>query len=139
MVKDDALSEEIEREQRILLKKKKEEEIKKEVNKLKRLYKNVPKNTIDKVYSLIENSAFMTITLKYLRESINTNGTTIVYKNGENQFGTKDNPDLKSYNATLKNLSSITKQLTDLGLEPPPKEPKQEDALYNIINRGKNG
>lgn len=138
-MKDDILSEEIQEEQRVLQKIEKEKRIKKEVNRLKKLHKNMPKNTMDKASSLINNAAFMTITLEDLQNTINYEGTVGEYKNGENQFGTKESPETKIYNTMIKNHMGIMRQLTDLDPEEPKQKPIENDPLFNIINRGKNG
>lgn len=116
----------------------KEERIKKEINRLKRLFKNMPKTTMDKVISLIENAAFMSITLEDLQESINKNGVTIEYQNGENQWGTKKSPEVEIYNTMIKNHMGIIKQLTELMPEPIKKEIKEDDEFLRILSRGKN-
>lgn len=99
----------------------------------------MPQNTMDKVSSLIKNAAFMTVTLEDLQETINCEGTVSEYKNGENQFGTKKSPEVEIYNTMIKNHMGIMKQLTDLMPEKPNKKTNENDPLFNIINRGKNG
>lgn len=116
-----------------------EQRIKKEVARLKRLYKDMEADTMNKVSSLIENAAFMTVTLKDLQETINKDGAVSKYQNGENQWGTKKSPEVEIYNSMIKNHMGIMKQLTDLMPAIPKPEPKKEDPLFNIINRGKNG
>ncbi|NOW07845.1 hypothetical protein [Clostridium beijerinckii] len=138
-MKDDILSQEITEEERLLQKKEKEKRIKKEINRLKKLFKDMPQNTMDKVSSLIKNAAFMTVTLEDLQETINCEGTVSEYKNGENQFGTKKSPEVEIYNTMIKNHMGIMKQLTDLMPEKPNKKTNENDPLFNIINRGKNG
>ncbi|MBC2722332.1 hypothetical protein [Desulfosporosinus sp.] len=118
----------------------KEERIKKEIQRLKRLFKNMPKETMNRVLSLITNAAFMTITLEDLQETINREGTVSEYKNGENQFGTKKSPEVEIYNTMVKNHMSIIKQLTDLTPQgPPPKAPEPDAFEKIILRRGKGG
>lgn len=138
-MKYDILAKEITEEERLLQKKEKEKRIKKEINRLKKLFENMPKNTMDKVSSLIKNAAFMTITLEDLQETINIEGTVTEYKNGENQFGTKKSPEIEIYNTMIKNHMGIIKQLTELMPEEPKKKSNENDPLFKIINRGKNG
>jgi hypothetical protein len=130
---------ELEKERKLLLKIEKDKRIKKEINRLKKLYNEMPANTMGKVISLIKNAAFMTITLEDLQESINSEGAVSEYKNGENQFGTKKSPEIEIYNTMIKNHAGIIRQLTDLMPEKPKPEPKKEDPFLNILNRGKNG
>ena len=37
-----------------------------------------------------------------------------MYKNGENQYGTKKSPEAETYIALSKNYAAVIKQLTDL-------------------------
>ena len=92
----------------------KEERIKKELNRLKRIFKDLPKDRKDTVLSLIGNAAFMTVTLEDLQNAINKGGVISEYKNGENQFGTKKSPEVEVYNTMIKNHTAIIKQLADL-------------------------
>lgn len=96
--------------------------IKKEFNKLKRIFKDLEKDKKDTVISLIKNAAFMIVTMEDLQETINCEGSVSTYKNGENQWGTKKSPEVEVYNTMIKNHMSIIKQLTDL-------LPKQESKL----------
>jgi len=98
----------------ILKKKAKDAKIKKEMTKLKRLFKDMEKSTMDTVSSLIKNAAFMAVTLDDLQETINLEGVMSEYKNGENQWGTKKSPEVEIYNAMIKNHMAIIKQLSDL-------------------------
>ena len=119
----------------------KEKRISKEVSRLKKLFKNIPKDTINAALALIRNAAFMTVTLEDLQETINREGAVSEYKNGENQFGTKKSPEVEIYNAMIKNLSSVIKQLTDLiPAGNTTSQPKKPDAFELIQQRrGKGG
>ena len=92
----------------------KDKMIKKEVLKLKRIYKDLDKDKFDTVFSLIEEAAFMTITLRDLKMTINKKGAVSEYQNGENQWGTKKSPEVEIYNTMIKNHMNIIKQLSDL-------------------------
>lgn len=116
----------------------KDERIKKEIQRLNRLFKDMPKNTKDKVTSLIRNAAFMTITLEDLQDTINIEGAVSEYQNGEFQWGTKKSPEVEIYNAMIKNHMGIIKQLTDLVPKAEPEAPKKDDPLAKIIGREKN-
>ena len=75
----------------------KQKRIKKETNRLKRLFSKIDDNKKKLVFTTIEDVAFMTITMQDLREQIVREGTTVEYKNGENQYGTKQSPDAQLY------------------------------------------
>lgn len=82
--------------------------------RLNRQFSKLDSKTKNIVKSLIENAAFMTVTLEILQKEINENGIMIEYKNGENQYGKKKSPAAEMYNTMIKNLATITKQLTEL-------------------------
>lgn len=92
----------------------KEMRIKKEFLRLKKLYRDLPKDKMNLVTSLIGNVAFMTITLEDLQQQINLEGPVSRYQNGENQWGTKKSPEVDIFNTMIKNQSAIVKQLIDL-------------------------
>lgn len=92
----------------------KDARIKKEIVKLKKMFKDMDKETMNAVSSLIRNAAFMAITLDDLQETINREGAVSEYQNGENQWGTKKSPEVEIYNTMIKNHMAIIKQLSDL-------------------------
>ena len=92
----------------------KQQEIKKEISKINRLFKDMEPKTKKAVQSVIENAAFMAVTLRELQEYLNQNGLTCEYQNGENQFGVKKTPEVDIYNTMIKNFISTMKSLTDL-------------------------
>ena len=56
----------------------------------------------------------MSVELDDLQETIEQDGWTSEYKNGENQYGTKKSPEAETYIALSKNYAAVIKQLTDL-------------------------
>ena len=82
--------------------------------RLNRQFSKLDTKTKNIVKSLIDNAAFMTVTLEILQNEINENGIMIEYKNGENQYGKKKSPAAEMYNTMIKNLATITKQLSEL-------------------------
>lgn len=108
--------------------------IKEEIKRLNGIFSNMNKNTKKVVKSLIENAAFMAITLEDLQNQINENGVTCEYQNGENQWGTKKSPEVEIHMSMTKNHTQIMKQLADLI----PKElPKVEDDGFEDFVNGK--
>ncbi|SMO54717.1 hypothetical protein [Melghirimyces algeriensis] len=91
-----------------------DERIKKEFNRLKRIFKHIPKERKDTAISLMRNAAFMTATLDDLQDQINRKGYITEYQNGENQWGTKKSPEVDIYNVMIKNHMAVIKQLCDL-------------------------
>lgn len=92
----------------------KEERIKSEKTRLKGIFKDLDENKKKLVTPLIEKAAFMGVELDDLQETIEQDGWTSEYKNGENQYGTKKSPEAETYIALSKNYAAIIKQLTEL-------------------------
>ena len=92
----------------------KEKRIKAEIKRLNDILKEIDKNVVSGVKSLIENAAFMSVTLSDLQEVINRDGAVCEYKNGENQYGIKKSPEIDIYNTMVKNHMAIMKQLNEL-------------------------
>jgi hypothetical protein len=111
----------------------KNERINKEKRRLASIFTKLDICNKKAVQSLIDNAAFMAITLQDLQVTINENGVISEYQNGENQWGTKKSPEVEVYNTMVKNHASIIKQLTDLL---PRKDPKPEDdGFESFVNR----
>ena len=60
----------------------KDQKIKKEISRLKRVFRDLDKNKLQTVESLIRNAAFMAVSLEDLQEIINEEGYTVEYQNG---------------------------------------------------------
>lgn len=117
-------------------KREKEKRIKKEITKLKKIYKDCDENHTKFATSLIENAAFMIVTLEDLREEINENGCTSEYQNGENQWGKKKSPEVETYNTMQKNHAALMKQLTDMIPKPDVEDGEKEadDGFDEFVN-----
>ncbi len=100
----------------------KEEKITKEERRLKKALQDLDKNKLAVVAPLIKSAAFMIVSLSELEESINKNGYTSEYQNGENQYGTKQSDEVKTLLAMQKNLTAAIKTLADVA---PPNKSKQ--------------
>lgn len=92
----------------------KNKDIKKETQKLKKLFKDLPDNKKKMAEKLIENASFMSITLDELKEDIKIYGVKETYVNGKDQFGFKESVESKTYNTMVKNYMNIIKQLNDM-------------------------
>ena len=91
----------------------KQKRVKKETARLKRLSKEIDENKKKLVFTTIDDVAFMTITMQDLRENIIRDGTTATYKNGENQYGTKQSPDAQLYLQLSQKQTQAMKILLD--------------------------
>lgn len=87
--------------------------VKKELNKIKKLYIDLDENVKKSVEKLAENAAWMAVSLEELRAQIDIEGYEEVYTNGANQCGKKDSVAVKNYNTIIKNYNSVVKLLLD--------------------------
>lgn len=107
--------------------------IKKEVTKLTNIFKNLSTGTKNSITNLINEAAFMSVSLAELRAIINKKGYIEEYQNGENQKGIKKAAEVDIYNSLIKHYMAIMKQLLDL-------LPKTEVvAAENIIAKFSSG
>lgn len=114
---------------------KKKKEIKKEINKLTKIFKKIDVNIYNIAKNLIDEAAFMSVTLKENRKYIEEHGVKELYMNGKGQFGYKESVESKNYNTMIKNYTSVIKQLIDFL----PKEEKKNagEDLLKFIASGK--
>ena len=85
------------------------------------------------VQTTIEDVAFLTITMQDLRDNIVREGTTCEYKNGENQYGTKQSPDAQLYLQMSQKQTQAMKILIDCM----PKTPQvvvKDDGFDDFVN-----
>lgn len=88
--------------------------IKKELNRLKKLFKELPENKKKISEKLIDNAAFMSVSLEELKKDIILYGVKETYVNGKDQYGFKESVESKTYNTTIKNYMAIIKQLNEM-------------------------
>ena len=74
----------------------------------------IDENQKDIVKSLVEEAAFMRVTLQNLRTAISVNGVVDTYQNGENQSGRKKSTEVDIYNTMIKNYNATVKQIIDV-------------------------
>ena len=107
--------------------------IKKEVNRLKKLFKDLEENKKKLAKSLIENAAFMSITLEDLKKDIVKYGVKETYVNGKDQYGFKESIESKTYNTMIKNYNLIVRQLIENLPNKKPLDPDDEFEEFNKI------
>lgn len=110
----------------------KNERISKEKKKLTSTFSKLDPKAKKVLQSLIENAAFMAITLQDLQKTMNEKGVVSEYQNGENQWGTKKSPEVEIYNSMIKNYSTVIKQLADLL---PTGKGEKDDALALFLKK----
>ncbi len=109
--------------------------IKKEKSRLRRTLKEVDESKKKAVESAIDDVAFMAVTMEDLRENIIRDGTTVEYKNGENQFGTKQSPDAQLYLQFSQKHTQAMKILLDC--MPKTEKPVKKDDGFNDFVMGR--
>lgn len=87
--------------------------IKREIGRLTNLFKDMERVRRLSTNGLIEEAAFMKITLKELKETINQTGAVDEMSQGSYSI-LREHPALKSYNTMVQRYAAILKQLTDL-------------------------
>jgi hypothetical protein len=100
--------------------------VKREVARLWEFFGKIEEGKRGIAKRLVENSAFMAVTLASLQAQINENGITERYQNGESQHGIKKSAAVDVYNTMIKNFTAVNKQLADL-------LPKGEDSSDELM------
>lgn len=88
--------------------------IKKEQQRLEAIFENIETNKRKTVEKLIENAAFMAVTLEETRQIVARDGVVEAYQNGENQKGVKKSAAVEVYDKMVNTYSKVIKQLCDL-------------------------
>lgn len=96
------------------MEKTKESRIKKEKNKIKKILSEVDESKIKLNEKLIENVAFMAVTLEDLQKQINEEGSVITAKNGNGFDVTQEHPAQKAYVAMMSKYTPAMSQLMAL-------------------------
>ena len=78
-----------------------EKKIKQEINRIKKLYKDLSRDKVKVVEGLINEAAFMKLTLEELREDLFRNGFTELYENGT-QVINRERPEAKIYSTMIQ-------------------------------------
>lgn len=92
----------------------KDKRISKEIERLNDIFKNLSDDKKKLAKSIIDNVAFMTVTLEDLQVAINEKGVVETYQNGANQFGVKESSEVKIYNTMIKNHTTSINKLVEL-------------------------
>ena len=90
----------------------KDQRISQEYARMKELFSAMPENELRFCDPLLQNAAFMCVTLQDLQLAINENGVTDNYQNGANQSGTKASADLQAYNSLAKVYNALMDKLS---------------------------
>ena len=109
----------------------KDERISKEERRLRRSYKDLPKDKKQVVEGLIRRAAYMRVTLEDMEVDLDKNGFVEMFTQSEKtEPYERERPVARLYNTMNKNYQSIIKQLTDLL---PKDEPKEESDGFEAF------
>lgn len=117
--------------------KKNDKLVKAEKKKLLKILSKIDENLIKICDSLVENIAFMSVTLDQLIESIKKQGVKEVYKNGRNQFGFKESVESQAYNKYMKSYQSSIKLLIDMLTKDDSSNGDEIEELKKLFARGR--
>ncbi|WP_317134726.1 hypothetical protein, partial [Staphylococcus equorum] len=81
-------------------------------------------------YDLLEELTFMKETMDELKATVQLHGATYIFKQGEQEY-LKENPAMKSYNATVTKYNATLKQLLSLLPEQSDETDKFMDFVTN--------
>ena len=85
----------------------------KELNKLKNLYKNMPKDKLKINEDLMKRAVFMQEKLAEMEQRIDSDGLLVSMQQGNYSID-RAHPLISQYNAMVKNYTTIIKQLNEV-------------------------
>lgn len=88
--------------------------IKRETERLQKIFADLDENKKDLIQPLIERAAFIRISMEDLEEELLETGWTETYKNGKDQEGVKKSAAAASYVKLVTDLNAIVRQLLDI-------------------------
>ncbi|MCC0648474.1 hypothetical protein [Clostridioides sp. ZZV15-6598] len=112
----------------------KEKKIKQEVSRLKKNYKDLEKEKVKILDGLVNEAAFLKISLEETREILIREGLTEIFKQGKQEFE-RERLQVKIYLNFMKLYSSVMKQLIDI--IPSDIKQEEEDELIEFIKKGR--
>lgn len=121
-------------ENAIKLEKERNRRIKKEINRINKLFKNVSKDKKELIKELIKRAAFLLIISEDIEDKIKgLSDFTEKTINASQEF-VKPNPLYKEHRDTIKSYQSLMKQLTDLSKEFGDEKTPEQDPLEEFNN-----
>lgn len=112
----------------------KEQRIRAEKTRLRRLYKNLPKEASGTVAGLIDQAAFMRIECEDMAEDLRENGWTEEFRQSERlEPYDRARPIGQAFNSTNANYQKIIKQLTALLPRPETAQRQEDDGFASFV------
>lgn len=113
----------------------KEKQIKKEISKLQKLFRALPKEKQKAIEGLIQEAAFMRVTLEEARYIIDREGVLELFEQGSQRF-LREHPATKVYNTMINRYSAVCKQLFDMVPDADDAK-KAEDELIAFVKQAR--
>lgn len=105
------------------------------INELRQVFETINDNKSKLALSLLNKAEFMEDTLNKLQKKVKDDGVVTSMCQGNYNID-RENPALRSYNTTIKNYTSVIKQIVDLLPEQTSKQ-EGEDLLRFIASGNK--
>lgn len=109
----------------------KEKRIKSELNRLKKIFADLPEDAKRVADGLIQEAAFMRVTLEETRAVIDREGVIERFEQGVQRFY-REHPATKVYTALINRYQGVIKQLLDL-LPDKDKTKQEADELMEFV------
>ena len=118
----------------------KEERVHKEVLRLRRIYKDLPKDAKALVKGLIDSAAFMKIQLEEYEQDLNENGPTEMFtQSPKTPPYERERPSARLYNSVNANYQKVIKQLSGYlakdSTNPSKQKPNENDFATFVTER----
>ena len=107
--------------------------IKRELTRLRKSFKPLPEDKRRLAEGLMQEAAFMRVTLEETREIIDQEGVIELFEQGKQRF-LREHPATKVYAALINRYSAVVKQLIDL-LPDDDKQKTETDELMAFVKR----
>lgn len=85
-----------------------------EIARLHETFKEIPEDRKSLAEKAIQRAAWLVVSLEELEQCIDKAGFMSEYQNGENQWGTKKNPDVETHNSMSQRFTQIMDYLYKL-------------------------
>lgn len=113
----------------------KQDRIDSEEKRLRKSYKDIPKENLTVTDGLIRRAAYMRVTLEDFERDLDDNGYVEMFCQSEKQDPyERERPAARLYNTMNKNYQSIIKQLNDL-LPKQPIQTETDDGFDDFISK----
>lgn len=114
-----------------------EKRMKKEISKLKKIYKRSDKKHMAKIEELINRASFLLIVSQDIEEELKNNNQYMITTINASQTFKKPNPLLKEHRDTIKSYQAVIKQLDEMSDEKnsPSSEPNIPDELEAFLSK----